>query len=130
MRPQAGTPADLAPLAQNNADLRLIEIGPVMRTDDGQAQGLAAPAIQAMFATKPGEVAADVVDLPNGSAIVAVDEVLPAETNEQMVSATDDALLNSLRGELLASYEAALRQTYSVTVNQATLAQLMEQNAQ
>ena len=130
VRPQAGTPADLAPLAQNNADLRLIEIGPVMRTDDGQVQGLAAPAIQAMFATKAGEVAADVVDLPNGSAIIAVDEVLPAETNEQMVSATDDALLNSLRGELLASYEAALRQTYSVTVNQATLAQLMEQNAQ
>ena len=31
---------------------------------------------------------------------------------------------------MLAAYEAALRQTYTVSVNQAALAQLMEQKAQ
>lgn len=130
VRAEAGTPAAFGQLAQANADLRLIAVGPVMRSDDGQAQGLGAPVIQAMFATKAGEVAADVVDLPTGSAVVAVDEIIPAAANEQMVSATEKALLDSMRGELLSSYEAALRQTYKVTVNQATLAQLMEQNAQ
>lgn len=130
VRAQAGSPDAFAQLAQSNADLRLVEIGPVIRTDTGEAQGLAAPAIQALFTAKSGEVAADVVDLPNGSAVVATLEIIPAATNEQLEAATADALLNSLRGELLASYEAALRQNFTVTVNQATLAQLMEQNAQ
>lgn len=130
VRATASSPAAFGGLAQANADLRLVTVAPVMRTDDGQAQGVGAPVIQAMFATKAGEVAADVVDLPTGSAVVAVDEIIPAVTNEQMIGATEQALLDSVRSELLSSYEAALRQTYKVTVNQATLAQLMEQNAQ
>lgn len=130
VRAEASSPAVFDQLAKSNADLRLIAVGPVMRSDDGQAQGLGAPVIQAMFATKAGEVAADVVDLPTGSAVVAVDEIIPAVANEQMVSATAQALLDSMRGELLSSYETALRENYKVTVNQATLAQLMEQNAQ
>ena len=35
-----------------------------------------------------------------------------------------------MRGELLGAYEAALRQRYTVSVNQAALAQLMEQKSQ
>ena len=42
------------------------------------AEGLSPAAIAALFATKPGEVATDVVEVPDGSAIVAVEEVLPA----------------------------------------------------
>ena len=42
----------------------------------------------------------------------------------------DRASPNSLRSELLGAYEAALRQRYSVSINQAVLAQLMEQKSQ
>ena len=68
--------------------------------------------------------------MPGGSAIVAVDEVIPATVDEQMLSATEGALGQSLRAELLGAYEAALRQRYTVSVNQSVLAQLMEQQAQ
>ena len=47
-----------------------------------------------------------------------------------MLSATETAVLISLRSELLGAYEAALRQRYTVSINQAVLAQLMEQKAQ
>ena len=70
------------------------------------------------------------VDVPGGSAIVAVDEVLPAAVDDQMLEATADGDDQSLRSELLGAYESALRQRYTVSVNQAMLAQLMEQKAQ
>jgi len=130
LRPQAGSPIALRELAQANADLRLVEAGPLLRSDDGQAQGLSAAAIQAMFATKSGEAAADAVDVPGGSAIVAVEEVVPAAADEQVLAATETAVFNSVQAELLGAYEAALRRAYTVSVNQAALAQLMEQQAQ
>lgn len=130
LRPQASSPAALSDLAQANADTRLVDVAPVLRSDDGQAQGLSEVAIQAMFATKSGAVAADVVDVPGGSAIVAVEEVLPAAADEQVLAATETAVLSSIQSELLGAYEAALRHTYEVSVNQAALAQLMEQKAQ
>jgi hypothetical protein len=113
-----------------NADLRLVEVAPVLRSDDGQALGLNAAAIGAMFDTKVGEVASEVVDVPGGSALVAVEEILPASADAQMLAATEAAVLDSIQSELLGAYEAALRRTYNVSVNQAALAQLMEQQAQ
>ena len=65
-----------------------------------------------MFATKSGEVATDVVDVPGGSAIVAVEEMLPAAADDQVLAATGTAVLSSIQSELLGAYEAALRQTY------------------
>jgi hypothetical protein len=61
---------------------------------------------------------------------VAVDEVLPATVEQQVLSATQTAIADSLRSELLGAYEAALRQRYSVSINQSVLAQLMEQKSQ
>jgi peptidyl-prolyl cis-trans isomerase D len=130
LRPQASSPAALRDLAQGHADLRLVEVGPVLRSDDSQSLGLSMAAIQAMFATRSGEVAADVVDVPGGSAIVAVEDILPATTDDQVLNATETALLSSMQSELLGAYEAALRRNYTVSVNQAALAQLMEQKAQ
>ena len=75
--------------SQDHADTRLVEIGPVIRSDDGAAQGVSAEAIGAMFATRAGEVAAGVVAVPGGTAIVGVDEVIPATVDEQMLTATE-----------------------------------------
>ena len=130
IRPKAATAADLPRLATENPDSRLIEIGPVIRTDDGTAAGASPGAIQAMFATAGGAVAEGVIDVPSGAAIVAVDEIIPAKVEPAMLSATQQALGNSLRSELLGAYEAALRQRYSVSIDQSVVAQLLEQQAQ
>jgi hypothetical protein len=71
-----------------------------------------------------------VVEVPDGSAILAVEEVIPAAIDDQMLKTTRDALTSSMRGELLGAYESALRQRYEVSVNQTTLTKLMEQLAQ
>ena len=68
--------------------------------------------------------------VPGGTAIVGVDEVIPATVDEQMLTATEGALGDSLRAEMFGAYEAALRQRYEVSVDQSVVAQLMEQQAQ
>ena len=87
-------------------------------------------ATAALFSTAAGEVATGVVEVPSGSAIVAVDEALPATVDAQVLSATQSAIDQSLRNELLGAYESALRQRYTVSINQSVLAQLMEQKSQ
>jgi hypothetical protein len=86
--------------------------------------------VQALFSTPPGQVAAQPVDVPAGSAIVAVEEVIPAKVEQPLVDGTQAAILNSMRAELIQAYEAALRRRYDVSVNQSALAQLMEAQAQ
>ena len=130
LRPQVSSPSALAQVAQENGDTRLVEIAPVTRSDDGAKEGLSPAAIAALFSTAAGEVATGVVEVPGGSAIVAVDEVLPATVDAQVLSATQSAIDQSLRNELLGAYESALRQRYTVSINQSVLAQLMEQKSQ
>lgn len=126
LRGRAASPADLDQLAVGEPAAQIIPIGPVTRDDRGLLQGLDAAAIAAMFATEAGTLAEGVVDVPDGAAIVATEEVLPATVEQPLVDATEAAILSSVRNELIAAYEAALRQRFSVTVNQAALAQLME----
>ena len=102
----------------------------MIRSDDGAAQGVSAEAIQALFAVAAGEVAPGVVSVPGGVAIVGVEEVIPATVEDEMLSATERAVANSLQAELLGAYEAALRERYSVSVNQSVVAQLLEQQTQ
>ncbi len=130
LRPQATGTSVLPQLAQDHADTRLVELGPVIRSDDGAAQGVGAEAIGALFAARAGEVAPGVVNVPGGVAIVAVEEVIPAQVADEMLSATRRAVANSLQAELLGAYEAALRERYSVSINQSVVAQLLEQQAQ
>jgi len=130
LRAAASGPASLDELAKANADTRPVEVTPLLRTDDGAQQGLSAAAVAAMFATPAGEVAAQAVEVPDGAAILAVEEVIPATIDDQMLNATRDAVANSMRAELLGAYETALRARYPVSVNQSTLATLMEQLSQ
>lgn len=130
LRPQASSAASLAQLVQDHADTRLVEIGPVIRSDDGAAQGVSPEAIAALFSTRAGEVAPGVIAVPGGAAIVGVEEVIPAAVDEQVLTATEGALGDSARAEILAAYEAALRQRYPVSVDQSVVAQMMEQQAQ
>jgi peptidyl-prolyl cis-trans isomerase D len=130
LRAAASGASSLDELAKANADTRLVEVAPLLRTDDGAQQGLSAAAVAAMFATQAGEVSKEVVEVPDGAAVIAVAEVIPATIDDQMLNATRDAVANSLRAEMLGAYEAALRTRYPVSVNQSTLATLMEQLSQ
>ena len=130
LRAQAGSAEALVALAAEHADARLVALGPVMRSDDGEAAGLGAAAVAALFATRAGEVAASVVEVPGGAAAVAVEEVIPATVDAEVLEATRRAVGQSLRAELLGAYESALRSRYPVAVDQTALVQLMEQMAQ
>jgi peptidyl-prolyl cis-trans isomerase D len=127
---QATSPTALEQLAASEQGVELMAVGPLVRTDAAVLQGLNEAAIRALFATEPGKVAAQVVDVPKGSAIVATTEIIPAKPEQPMLDATETALLNSMRGELLQAYEAALRKRYPVSIDQQALAQLMESQAQ
>lgn len=127
---QATSPAALRDLAAREQGVRLVELGPLTRSDTGEAQGLGAGAVAALFATPAGSVAAEPVETPTGWALVATEEVLPGKAEPTLVDATEAALLATLQNEIVAGYEAALRARYPVTVNQDAFARLLEQQAQ
>ena len=129
LRGQETSPAALRDLAATQKDAQAIPIGPVTREATGELEGLGPEAVAALFQTAAGQVAAKVVDVPDGTAVVATEEVLPAKVEPTLVDATEAAVLASLRNELIAGYEAALRQRYPVSIDQDALARLMEAQA-
>jgi peptidyl-prolyl cis-trans isomerase D len=130
LKGQATSPAALEQLATGQTGVELVSVGPVTRSGKDVPPGLSEGVVQALFATQTGQVAAQPVDVPAGSAIVAVEELIPAKVEEPLVDGTQAAILNSMRAELIQAYEAALRRRYDVSVNQSALAQLMEAQAQ
>ena len=125
LKGRATSPAALAELGKETG-VKLVPIGPVTRDATGELEGLNAQAVAALFATKPGEVAGAVVDVPDGSALVATEEVVPAQVEQALVDGTETAVLSSLRNEIVAGYEAALRRRYPVSVDQAVLGRLTQ----
>ncbi len=85
--------------------------------------------MQALFATPVGKVADKVVAVPAGAAIIATDAIIPSDPKAD-VTALTTALGNELQGEIVTSYEDALRERYTVEINQAALDQLIQSMAQ
>ena len=85
-----------------------------------------------MFATKAGEVATDVVDVPGGSAIVAVDEIIARGGRRPDTERRPRTAVAQLDAQpsCWAPTRRRCAQRYTVSVNQAVLAQLMEQKSQ
>lgn len=127
---QAPGPSDFDRLAAGEPAAALIPLGPVTRDAQELPEGLDAAVLASLFATEAGRVADKVVEVPAGAALVATEEVLPAKAEEPMVSATETAVLSSLKNEIIGGYEAALRQRFPVSVNQGALAKLMEAQVQ
>jgi hypothetical protein len=76
-----------------------------------------------------GKVSDKVVEIPAGGAIVATDAVIPADPKDDVASMST-ALGNAMKSEILTSYEGALRERYTVEVDQAALGQLIQSMAQ
>ena len=118
----AGSP--LETLTGQVAGGQLVKLGPVRRDADPASLPLG-PAVQtALFATAPGKVADQVTDTPSGAAVLKVNEVVPADPIARSAE-TMQRLQAEMRNDLAQSYERALRERYTVKVNDAAAASFL-----
>ena len=112
-------------LAETGFESKPIE--PLQRDAAGTDQGINRAVVQALFATAPGEVAADVIQLSDGFAVVATDEVIPAdpaadpEGREQLAR----ELEGDMRSDLVVQFEAQLRREYPIEIDGAAINRLI-----
>jgi peptidyl-prolyl cis-trans isomerase D len=107
-----------------------IDVGPLKRDDQGYLFTLTPEAVKLMFETPAGATVARAVPALDGSAVLVVDEVIAPQPEAAARDQARTALANDMRSDVLAQYEAALRQRYPVQVDQGQLASLMEAQAQ
>ena len=107
-----------------------IDVGPLKRDDQGYLFTLTPDAVKLMFETPAGATVARAVPALDGSAVLVVDEVIAPQPETAARDEARTALANDMRSDVLAQYEAALRQRYPVQVDQGQLASLMEAQAQ
>ncbi len=119
---------DAVAAGQPGASVR--PVGPLKRTDQGFQQGLRPDAVAAIFRTPAGSVAPGVVEGLEGWAIVAVDQVTEPKTDPALVDKVRQALTNDMRADILQQYEQALRERYTVSVDEQQLAQMMQAQTQ
>lgn len=109
------------------ADLSVSDITPLKRGDQGADQELNPAAVQALFATEPGKIAEAVVDLGDRFAVIATDDIIPADpaADADGVADLEAELENESRNDVLAQFEAALRRDYAIEVDPAALDRLI-----
>jgi hypothetical protein len=71
-----------------------------------------------------------VVEGLDGWAIVAVDQVSEPKPDPALVDKVRQALTNDMRADILQQYEQALRERYTVSVDEQQLAQMMQAQTQ
>ncbi len=107
-------------------------IKPVKRDDQGNDQGINRAVVHALFATAPGQVAGQVIELGDGFAVVATDEVIAADpsTDPDGRKKLATELETELRNDLLAQFEAELRRHYPVEIDGAAINRLIGTDGQ
>jgi peptidyl-prolyl cis-trans isomerase D len=102
-------------------------IEPVRRDATGAEQGINAAVVRALFATPAGEVADEVVELGDGFAVVATDEVIAADpaADAEAVDRLTQQLEGEMRNDLIAQFEAQLRRDYPVAIDGAAINRLI-----
>jgi peptidyl-prolyl cis-trans isomerase D len=102
-------------------------IAPVRRDAGGDDQGINRAVVRALFATKPGGVAEDVIELGAAFAVVGTDEVIAADpaAHPEAVEQLARELEGDMRSDLIAQFENQLRRAYPVEVDGAAINRLI-----
>jgi peptidyl-prolyl cis-trans isomerase D len=102
-------------------------IEPVRRDAAGTDRGVNRAVVRALFATEPGHVAADVVELDDRFAVVGTDEVIAADpaADPEAVKQLAGELEGDMRSDLIAQFETELRRDYPVEIDGAAINRLI-----
>ena len=112
-------------LAGTGLESRPIE--PVRRDAADTDQGVNRAVVRALFATEPGGVAEDVVEVNAGFAVVGTDEVIAADpaADPEAVEQLARELEGDMRSDLIAQFETQLRRDYPVEIDGAAINRLI-----
>jgi len=111
-----------------DAELTIVTIDPLKRSDDGTANSINRATIDALFMTDANEIADEVIDADDGVLILAVDEVIEkspsedAEAREQLKI----ELERQVQADLLDQFGRALQDIHAVSVDDGALDRLIE----
>jgi peptidyl-prolyl cis-trans isomerase D len=127
LRAQLDQGADRAELLAA-AGLETKPIEPLRRDQTGADQGLNRAVVRALLATAPGEIAAEVVELADGFAVVGTDEVIAADpgANAEALERLTREVEGQMRADLIAQFEAQLRRDYPVEIDGAAINRLID----
>ena len=94
----------------------------------GDDQGVNRAVVRALFATAPGAVAEEVVQVGDAFAVVGTDEVIAADpgADAEGVSQLERELEAEMRSDLIAQFEAQLRRDYPVEIDGAAINRLIQ----
>jgi peptidyl-prolyl cis-trans isomerase D len=118
------TPAEA--LADSGLETKPIQ--PLRRDEAGTAQGINPAVVRALFATAPGAVAEEVVEVGGAYAVVGTDEVIAADPggDGEALSQLERELEAEMRSDLIAQFEAQLRRDYPVEIDGAAINRLIQ----
>ena len=120
LRQRANEAASFEAPAAADTGVDLVPLGPLGR-DATPAPPATPAAVEALFATPPGEVADQVVEVAGGFAVIRTGEVIAADPTADPtgVARLRDQLSAEMKADIVAQYELALRDTYPVRIDQA-----------
>jgi peptidyl-prolyl cis-trans isomerase D len=123
-RLEDGAPLDEV-LAGTSLESKPIE--PVRRDAAGTGQGVNRAVVRVLFATEPGDVASEVVELNDGFAVIGTDEVIAADpaADPEAVKQLALELEADMRSDLIAQFETQLRRDYPVEIDGAAINRLI-----
>jgi peptidyl-prolyl cis-trans isomerase D len=106
-----------------DAGLEAKPVEPVRRDQSGADQGINQAVVRALFATDPGEIAGEVVEVGDGFAVVATDEVIAADpgADPAAVDRLAREVEDEMRSDLIAQFETQLRRDYPVEIDGAAI---------
>ncbi len=116
--------------ASDNLEVTPIKL--VKRDAPGDDLGINREVVRTLFATAPGEVADHAIEIGDGFALVATDEVVAADpaADPEGVKQLRAELETGLRNDLLVQFEAALRRDYLVELDGAAINRLIDADGQ
>ena len=103
------------------ADIPVAEAGrtePLLR-DGSNADDLPAAFVEQLFEIAPGEVTLG--DTPEGAVVARLVEIVPADPDEDVLTAIGADAAEGLRGDLVAQFAGALRDRYEIELNEPAL---------